>query len=83
MVKTEVQIPDDLYHKIKLIAKTREMSFAEVIRLGAEYMTSVYPVDKEISNNWELPQISTLVCEESNNPYYLRDLSREDEVNRH
>ena len=83
MVKTEVQIPDDLYHKIKLIAKTREMSFAEVIRRGAEYMTSVYPVDKEISNNWELPQISTLVCEESNNPYYLRDLSREDEVNRH
>ena len=34
MVKTQVQIPEDLYAQAKRIAKEREISFAEVMRRG-------------------------------------------------
>ncbi len=42
MIKTQVQIPDDLYRKAKQVAKERELSFAEVMRRGLEYITQVY-----------------------------------------
>ena len=43
MVKTQVQIPDELYRKAKQIATEREISLAEVVRRGLEYMTAAYP----------------------------------------
>jgi hypothetical protein len=43
MVKTQVQIPDELYREAKRIAREREMSFAEVVRRGLEYIVRVYP----------------------------------------
>lgn len=42
MVKTQIQIPDRLYRKAKAIAAAREISFAEVVRRGMEYVTTVY-----------------------------------------
>ena len=54
MIKTQVQIPDELYHKAKMLAKQKERSFAEVMRRGLEYMTATnlnYPADLP----WELP----------------------------
>jgi hypothetical protein len=42
MIKTQVQIPDDLYRKAKQVAKERELSFAEVMRRGLEYITQTY-----------------------------------------
>ena len=43
MVKTQVQLPDELYKEAKRIAREREMSLAEVMRRGIEYMARVYP----------------------------------------
>jgi hypothetical protein len=43
MIKTQVQIPDELYRKAKQIAKEREWSLAEVMRRGLEYMTKSCP----------------------------------------
>jgi len=43
MVKTQVQLPDDLYKEAKRIARERQMSLAEVMRRGIEYMSRVYP----------------------------------------
>ena len=43
MIKTQVQIPDNLYKEAKRIAREREMSLAEVVRRGLEYMAQVYP----------------------------------------
>ena len=54
MIKTQVQIPDELYHKAKMLAKQKEWSFAEVMRRGLEYMTATnltFPSDLP----WELP----------------------------
>ncbi len=43
MIKTQVQLPDELYKEAKRIARERELSLAEVMRRGIEYMAHVYP----------------------------------------
>lgn len=56
MIKTQVQIPDDLYRAAKRVARERELSLAEVMRRGLEYIVTVYPtLDEE---PWELPQVN-------------------------
>lgn len=42
MIKTQIQLPDALYQELKRVAREREMSLAEVLRRGAEYITQVY-----------------------------------------
>ncbi|MEM9479905.1 MAG: antitoxin [Verrucomicrobiota bacterium] len=56
MVKTQVQIPDELYQKAKAIAGAKEWSLAEVMRRGLEYMAETHPVDKS-TDDWSLPVI--------------------------
>jgi hypothetical protein len=49
MIKTQIQLPDALYLELKRVAKEREISLAEVLRRGAEYITQVYlPVEKKV-----------------------------------
>ena len=43
MVKTQVQIPEDLFAEAKRVANEREMSFAEVVRRGLEIVVDRYP----------------------------------------
>jgi len=43
MIKTQVQIPEALYKRVKEIARQREMSLAEVMRRGLEYMSRTHP----------------------------------------
>ena len=43
MVRTQIQLPDALYDEAKRVAREREMSLAEVVRRGVEYITRVYP----------------------------------------
>lgn len=57
MIKTQIQIPDELYHKVKKIAAEREMSIAEVVRRGLEYIVKVYPQPTE--EEWVPPQLPT------------------------
>jgi hypothetical protein len=54
MIKTQIQIPDELYHTAKAIAEQREWSLAEVVRRGLEHMAVVYPV-RPIKPDWQLP----------------------------
>ena len=56
MVKTQVQIPDELFIKAKKVAEAHEWSFAEIVRRGLEYMTRVNPPDRKLSNEWSLPE---------------------------
>ena len=55
MIKTQVQIPDELYHKAKQVAKERELSFAEVMRRGLEYITRTYPTNTVQLSDLKLP----------------------------
>jgi hypothetical protein len=58
MIKTQVQIPDQLYYKAKAIAEQREWSFAEVIRRGLEHMARAYPVT-DATTGWKLPVLKS------------------------
>jgi hypothetical protein len=55
MIKTQIQLPDELYREIKRVAREREMSLAEVLRRGAEHMTQVYPPLDNPKEEWTLP----------------------------
>jgi len=54
MIRTQIQLPDEVYHRAKKICKFREVSLAEMTRRGLEYMLSVYspPAEEE----WVPPQ---------------------------
>jgi hypothetical protein len=52
MIKTQVQIPDELFHRAKRVAAQNEWSFAETVRRGLEYITSVRSVRGAASGSW-------------------------------
>ena len=62
MVKTQIQLPDHLYQAAKRVAAEREISFAEVVRRGVEYVTRVYPsLDRAPdAPDWSLPPAKAL-----------------------
>ena len=56
MVRTQIQLPDNLYKEIKRIADERELSLAELARRGLEYMVSIsLPARESRKNKWTLP----------------------------
>lgn len=55
MIKTQVQLPDRLYREAKRVASEREISLAEVLRRGVEYITRVYPHLEDSSQLWAPP----------------------------
>lgn len=74
MIKTQVQIPDELYRAAKRVAREREMSLAEVMRRGLEYIVSVYPALEAAP--WELPKVNVI----HNTTVSLEDIQREREA---
>lgn len=54
MVRTQIQLPDELYQKAKKLAESKEISFAELARHGLEYITSVYPSTEKAVSPWKL-----------------------------
>jgi hypothetical protein len=57
MIKTQVQLPEELYRTAKAIALQREWSLAEVIRRGIEHMAIAYPLSND-SKPWVLPVLN-------------------------
>jgi hypothetical protein len=55
MVRTQVQLPDDIYREAKRIAAEREISLAEVVRRGLEHMVQIYPATRTPAGKWKLP----------------------------
>ena len=56
MIKTQVQIPDHLYHEAKRLARENELSFAEVVRRGLEEIVRHHPPGREKPTEWRLPE---------------------------
>ena len=80
MIKTQVQIPDELYRKAKQIAKEREWSLAEVMRRGLEYMTRACPPEADLGIR--LPQLNADAFGDGFDGLDFRDLSSEEETMR-
>jgi hypothetical protein len=55
MIRTQIQLPDALYRDLKRVAQEREMSLAEVLRRGAEYITQAYRPLTQPRGAWKLP----------------------------
>ena len=43
MVKTQIQVPEELLREVRAFAERREWSLAETFRRGAELLLQVYP----------------------------------------
>ena len=54
MKRTQIQLPDTLYERVKRLAEEQEWSIAEVMRRGAEYMVTCYPSDR--AQEWSPPE---------------------------
>ena len=52
MIKTQVQIPNELYREAQRVAADYEMSFAEVVRRSLERALPVYPPR---NSGWQPP----------------------------
>ena len=55
MIKTQIQLPDHLYHDLKRVAAQKEWSFAETMRRAAEYIVGVHPPNRRPGSEWRLP----------------------------
>jgi len=54
MTRTQIQLPDDLYRRAKALAAAKEISLAELVRNGLEYMLNV-SAPPEPTKKWKMP----------------------------
>jgi hypothetical protein len=55
MVKTQIQLSDEMYRTAKELAERKEWSLAEVIRRGLEALFCRFPETPPEGATWELP----------------------------
>ena len=80
MIKTQIQLPDYLYREAKRVAQEREMSLAEVLRRGVEYITRVYPpLIPPQEHAWHIPEAIHTQLRQGVTLEALRDWATEDE----
>jgi len=56
MVRTQIQLPDDVYARARKLCESREISLAELARRGIEYILSVYSQEPPPEEGWSLPK---------------------------
>lgn len=59
MIRTQVQVPDPLYRRLKKIAEQQDWSLSEVMRKAAEHFVERFPLPSETRSGWPFP---TLDC---------------------
>lgn len=60
MIKTQIQLPVELYRRVKQFAAQREWSLSETFRRSVEELVDRYP--SQISAPWQPPQPRDLGC---------------------
>lgn len=56
MVRTQIQLPDDVFARAKKVCEAREISLAELARRGLEYILTVYSVPISGEEKWQPPK---------------------------
>jgi hypothetical protein len=59
MTRTQIQLPDPLYRRLKEVAAQQDWSLAEVMRKAAEHFVSRFPQTTPQAESWTFP---TLEC---------------------
>lgn len=80
MVRTQIQLPDELYQRAKAFAAEREISLAEVTRRGIETFLERFPKPPVSTAPWQLPEIKDAALKVPLEE--LRGYAREEESNR-
>lgn len=55
MQRTQIQLPDHLFEAGRSLARRQEISFAELVRRGLEYLIATQSRASETDVPWELP----------------------------
>lgn len=55
MIKTQIQLPDDLYRALKRLAEAKEWSLAETLRRAAEQFLARHPAPTAKKSPWKPP----------------------------
>ncbi len=55
MVRTQIQLPDAVYRRVKRLAEAKEISMTEAVRRGLELLLSQYPDPGKTIRDWEIP----------------------------
>lgn len=55
MQRTQIQLPDHLFEAGRSLARRQEISFAELVRRGLEYLIATQPRGSDADSPWELP----------------------------
>lgn len=80
MTKTQIQVPEELFEKVKSFAKRREWSLAETFRRGAEILIETYPEEgAQASTIWQ-PPTSSKTGWKGLSAEQLRDLALEEQI---
>jgi hypothetical protein len=80
MTRTQLQLPDELYHRLKRFAAKQELSLTEIARRGIEKYLEQFPESPTPKEKWKL---ITFNGGKTKVPLSkLHDLSFEDEANR-
>ena len=57
MIRTQIQLPDELYQRAKSFAAKRELSLAEITRRGLELFLDRFPESPAPKKAWKLPKV--------------------------
>ena len=57
MIRTQIQLPNELYQRAKAFASARELSLAELARRGLELFLDRFPDTTPPQRSWVLPKI--------------------------
>jgi len=55
MTRTQIQLPEPLFGRLKKIAKGRDISVAEVIRRGMELYAETFCEELSTPHQWKMP----------------------------
>ena len=58
MIRTQIQLPDDLYRRAKQVAQQREISLAEMTRRGLELFLARLGPSTVPPDGWQLPTVA-------------------------
>jgi hypothetical protein len=56
MVRTQIQLPDEVFAKAKKFCEAREISLSELTRRGIEYMVEVDSLKSGKAAGWQPPK---------------------------
>lgn len=77
MVRTQVQLPDELYGDLKQLARAKEWSLAEAVRRGVELLLARYHSPGPKTAAWHAP-VSATVGWRGLSPEQLREAALDD-----